>query len=84
MAKYKILVIAHCLKNNVVAKCGDVVEESQLTSPADELVEAGFIEEVKLSNKEKAAAAAEAKAEADAESQKKAEAKAEKDSEAKS
>ena len=29
MAKYKILVIAHCLKNNVVAKCGDVVEESQ-------------------------------------------------------
>ena len=40
MAKYKILVIAHCLKNNVVAKCGDVVEESQLTSPADELVEA--------------------------------------------
>ena len=82
MAKYKILVIAHCLKNNVVAKCGDVVEESQLTSPADELVESGFIEEVKLSNKEKAAA--EAKAKADAESQKKAEAKAEKDSEAKS
>ena len=68
MAKYKILVIAHCLKNNVVAKYGEVVEESQLTSPADELVEAGFIEEVKLSNKEKAAA----------------EAKAEKDSEAKS
>ena len=67
MAKYKILVIAHCLKNNVVAKCGDVVEESQLTSPADELVEAGFIEEVKLSNKEKAAAAAEAKAEKDSE-----------------
>ena len=68
MAKYKILVIAHCLKNNVVAKCGDVVEESQLTIPADELVEDGFIEEVKLYNKEKAAA----------------EAKAEKDSEAKS
>lgn len=68
MAKYKILVIEHCLKNNVVAKYGEVVEESQLTSPADELVEAGFIEEVKLSNKEKAAA----------------EAKAEKDSEAKS
>ena len=68
MEKYKILVIEHCLKNNVVAKYGEVVEESQLTSPADELVEAGFIEEVKLSNKEKAAA----------------EAKAEKDSEAKS
>lgn len=78
MAKYKILVIAHCLKNNVVAKFGEIVEESQLTSPADELVEAGFIEEVKLSNKEKAAAEAKAKAEAEVK------AKAEKDSEAKS
>lgn len=48
MAKYKILVIEHCLKNNVVAKYGEVVEESQLTSPADELVEAGFIEEVSV------------------------------------
>jgi hypothetical protein len=46
MAKFKILVIEHCLKNNAVAKFGDVVEESQLTSPADELVEAGFIAEV--------------------------------------
>jgi len=78
MAKYKILVIAHCLKNNVVAKFGEIVEESQLTSPADELVEAGFIEEVKLSNKEKVAAEAKAKAEAEVK------AKAEKDSEAKS
>ena len=48
MAKYKILVIEHCLKNNVVAKYGEVVEESQLTSPADELVEAGFIAEVSV------------------------------------
>ena len=55
MAKYKILVIAHCLKNNVVAKCGDVVEESQLTSPADELVEAGFIAEASVEAEEKKA-----------------------------
>ena len=55
MAKYKILVIEHCLKNNVVAKCGEVVEESQLTSPADELVEAGFIAEVSVEAEEKKA-----------------------------
>jgi hypothetical protein len=53
MAKFKILVIEHCLKNNVVAKYGEVVEESQLTSPADELVEAGFIVEVSDEAEEK-------------------------------
>ena len=47
MAKYKILVIAHSLKNNKIAEFGGEVDESQLTSPAKELVNAGFIEEVK-------------------------------------
>lgn len=47
MAKYKILVIAHSVKNNKIAKCGEIVDESQLNSPAYELVNAGFIEEVK-------------------------------------
>lgn len=47
MVKYKILVIAHSLKNNKIAEFGEEVEESQLTSPAKELVNAGFIEEVK-------------------------------------
>ena len=47
MAKYKVLVIAHSLKNNKVAEFGEEVDESQLTSPAKELVNAGFIEEVK-------------------------------------
>lgn len=47
MAKYKILVIAHSLKNNKIAEFGEEVDESQLTSPAKELVNAGFIEEVK-------------------------------------
>jgi hypothetical protein len=44
MAKYKVLVIAHSLKNNLVGKFNEVVDESQLTSDVKELVEAGFIE----------------------------------------
>jgi len=43
MAKYKILVIAHALKNNVVAHYGDVVDETQLTTNAADLVNQGFI-----------------------------------------
>jgi len=46
MRKFKVLVIAHSLKNNKVAKYGEPVSESQLTSPASELIEAGFIQEV--------------------------------------
>lgn len=45
MRKFKILVIAHSLKQNKVAKYGDIVSEIQLTSPASELMEAGFIQE---------------------------------------
>jgi hypothetical protein len=44
MAKYRVLVIAHSLKNNLVGKFNEVVDESQLTSSVSELVEAGFIE----------------------------------------
>jgi hypothetical protein len=44
MAKYKILVIAHSLKNNLVGKFNEVVDENQLTSSVSELVEAGFLE----------------------------------------
>lgn len=47
MAKYKVLVIGLSLKNNKVAKFGDLVEESQLTSSVDELIRGNFIEEVK-------------------------------------
>jgi len=46
MRNFKILVIAHSLKQNKIAKFGETVSESQLTSPAIELIEAGFIEEV--------------------------------------
>jgi len=46
MAKYKIAVIGHLLKNNKVAKFGEIVDESQLTSPANGLVKEGFITEI--------------------------------------
>lgn len=46
MKQYRIKVIAHCIKNNKIAKYNDVVSESQLTGPAYELVNQGFIEEV--------------------------------------
>lgn len=44
--KYKVLVIAHQLKNNIIAKSGDVVFESQLSGNAAELVKLNFIEPV--------------------------------------
>lgn len=47
MVKYKVLVIGLSLKKNKVAKFGDLVEESQLTSSVDELIRGNFIEEVK-------------------------------------
>ena len=47
MRKFKILVLGHQLKNQVIAKYPDVVDESQLDGNADELVKAGFVEEVK-------------------------------------
>ena len=46
MEKYKVKVIGHQLKGKVVAKAGDIVEESQLMSEASELVKAGFIEKL--------------------------------------
>jgi len=52
MRKFKIIPIAHSLKGNKIAKCGDTVDESQLTSPASELIEAGFIKEITKSKKE--------------------------------
>lgn len=47
MRKFKILVLGHQLKNQVIAKYPDIVDESQLDGNADELVKAGFVEEVK-------------------------------------
>jgi hypothetical protein len=44
MAKYKVKVIAHLCKNNHLAKFGEEIDETQLTSNAADLVNAGFIE----------------------------------------
>jgi len=46
MRKFQIIPISHSLKGNKIAKSGEIVSESQLTSPASELIEAGFIKEV--------------------------------------
>lgn len=43
MGKYKVVVIQQSLRNNKVAKFGAIVEDSQLPSPAKELIEKGFI-----------------------------------------
>lgn len=43
---YKINVIAHQLKGKKIAKHGEIVSESELTSDAGKLVKAGFIVEV--------------------------------------
>lgn len=44
MAKYKVLVIAITVKNNGIAKSGDIIDGSQLNSSAEELIKEGFIE----------------------------------------
>ncbi len=44
MSKYKIKVIAHQLKNQVIAKYGDLVDETQLLGNASELANLGFVE----------------------------------------
>ena len=44
MRKFKIIVTGHQLKNQIVAKGGTIVDESQLNNNADELVKQGFIE----------------------------------------
>ena len=44
MAKYKVLVIGLSVKNNKIAKCNEVVDDSQLNSSAYELIKGGYIE----------------------------------------
>lgn len=54
MAKYKVLVIGLSIKNNKVAKFGDLVEESHLSSDVESLVKGKFIEKVKEKEVEEA------------------------------
>ena len=53
--KFKVNVIELLLKNNKVAKCGELVSEEQLSSSADELKEKGFIATLTKSDLEKIA-----------------------------
>lgn len=54
--EYKVLVIKILLKNNKVAKSGEIVKESQLISP-DSSVKNGFVEPVgKTKEKQKMSA----------------------------
>lgn len=54
MAKYKIKVIQHLLKNNQIAKSGEIVDASQLINPY-ESEQNGFVELVAEEKDEKAA-----------------------------
>mgnify|MGYP005990890711 CR=1 FL=1 len=49
MAKYKVLVIQHLLKNNKIAKSGDIVYGSQLPNEKSSL-KGGYVELVKKPN----------------------------------
>lgn len=55
MSKYKVLTIAIAVKNNRIAKFGEKVDDSELTTNAAELIEAGALEliEEKKSTKDK-------------------------------
>lgn len=44
MAKYRILVIQHLLKNNVIAQSGDEIDEDQFTIHPGQLEKEGFVE----------------------------------------
>ena len=49
MKQYKVKVIALSLKNNKIAKSGDIVNQSQVATDCKELVEGGYLEKVKKS-----------------------------------
>lgn len=44
MAKYRVIPIAMTVKNNKIAYHGEIVDDSQLNSPAYELIRDGFLE----------------------------------------
>lgn len=46
MRKFEIIPIAMTLKNNQIGKSGEVVEETQLNTNAQELISTGFIREI--------------------------------------
>lgn len=63
--KYKVLPIGMLIRGNRMAAHGEIVDEVNLLSNPEDLVKAGFIEEIK-ETKDSKKADAEAKAKADA------------------
>lgn len=49
MAKYRVITLAMTIKNNRIAEYNDIVEDSQLNSPAYDLIKQGFIQVVEES-----------------------------------
>jgi len=44
MAKYKVKTLALCVKNNRIARHGELVDDSELTVNPSELISTGFID----------------------------------------
>lgn len=53
MKKYSVKVIALSLKNNKIAKFGDIVDQSQVASDCKVLVESGYLEKAPKGKKDK-------------------------------
>lgn len=51
MSKYKVITIAMAVKNNRIAKFGETVDDSELTTNPSALIEEGFLEEVTSDDK---------------------------------
>lgn len=52
MAKYKVITIAVCCKNNRIAKFGEEVDDSELTVNGNALVVAGSLQLIKETEKQ--------------------------------
>lgn len=53
MAKYKVVTLAMAVKHNRIARFGETVDDSELTTNPSLLIQEGYIEEVKSDNTEK-------------------------------
>ena len=56
MAKYRVITLAMSVKNNRIAKHGEFVDDSELTTNPSLLIEEGYIQGVKSDDTEKVVA----------------------------
>jgi len=54
MAKYKVITLAMAVKNNRIAKFGELVDDSELTLNPSALIEGGYMEKVEEVDEPKA------------------------------